>query len=118
MARLMFDQLVHRLRAEIVEYDTHGQPVRDWPNAARQPYEDVSMLPVGISESSAQPGVRTVSTWQLQTRPGHDMDLLNTDRVQWGDRVLEVIGGVDRYPHPIKRGQVHHVEVVLQQVRG
>lgn len=118
MARLMFDQLVYRMRAEEIGRDKHGQPIRDWANADEKPYEDVSMLPAGSSESSAQPGMRVVTGWALQTRAGHDMDLLPIDRIRWGDRVLEVIGEIARYPHPIKRGQVHHVEVRLQQVRG
>lgn len=114
----MFDQLVYRMRAEVTGYDKHNQPIRDWPNAAEVEYRDVSMQPAGTSESSSQPGTRVVTGWQLQSRAGQDMDVLPTDRIRWGDRVLEVIGEVARWPHPIKRGQVHHVEIRLQQVRG
>lgn len=114
----MFDQTVDRLRAPIIGHDKHGQPIRDWPNAAEREYRDVSMQPAGTTESSAEPGTRVVTGWALQTRAGQDMDLLPTDRVRWGDRVLEVIGEVARWPHPIKRGQVHHVEARLQQVKG
>lgn len=114
----MFDQLVYRMRAPEVGRDKHNQPIRDWANADEKSYEDVSMQPAGTTESSAQPGTRVVTGWALQTRAGQDMDTLETDRIRWGDRVLEVIGEVARWPHPIKRGQVHHVEIRLQQVKG
>lgn len=114
----MFDQTVYRMRAPEVGRDKHNQPIRDWPNADEREYRDVSMQPAGTTESSSQPGVRVVTGWALQTRAGQDMDTLPTDRIRWGDRVLEVIGDVARWPHPIKRGQVHHVEIRLQQVRG
>jgi hypothetical protein len=118
MARLMFDQTITRLRAEVTGTDSHGRPTRDWPGAARQDYEDVSVLPQGSTESSSQPGERTVVRWRVQSRPGVDLDVLTTDRILWADRLLEVVGEVGKWPHPIKRGQVHHVEIDVQIVKG
>jgi hypothetical protein len=118
MGRQMFDQTVFRQRAPQTGTDSHGRPIRDWENAAEQEYEDVSMQPTGSTESSSQPGQRTINRWRLQTRAGVDMDVVTTDRIRWGDRVLEVVAEVARWPHPIKRGHVHHVEVDLQLVKG
>lgn len=118
MTRLMFDQTITRLRAQETGRDSHGRVQRDWPNAAELDFHDVSVQPLGSSESSSQPGERVVVRWRVQSRAGVDLDVLPIDRIRWADRVLEVVGEVARWPHPIKRGQVHHVEIDLQIVKG
>ncbi|OZF41913.1 hypothetical protein [Rhodococcus sp. 14-2470-1a] len=59
-----------------------------------------------------------ISGWSLVTPVGMDIDLRSIDRVRHGDRVLEVLGDVVRWPHPIRPELVHHVEATLEEVRG
>jgi hypothetical protein len=118
MGRQMFDQRITRLRAEETGKDSHGRVQRDWPNAAEHNYDDVNVQPLGSTESSSQPGERRVERWRVQSRAGVDLDILATDRIRWRDNVLEVITEVSRWPHPIKRGHVHHVEFDVQIVKG
>ncbi|WP_037184853.1 hypothetical protein [Rhodococcoides fascians] len=59
-----------------------------------------------------------ITGWVLTTPTGMDLDLRSTDRVRHGERVLEVIGDVARWPHPIRPDLVHHVEAALEEVRG
>jgi hypothetical protein len=118
MGRQMFDQTITRLRAEQTGTDSHGRPQRDWANADEHAFRDVSVQPAGSSESSSQPGERVIVRWRVQSRAGVDLDVLPTDRIRWADRVLEVVGEVSRWPHPVFPGRVHHVEIDLQIVKG
>lgn len=106
---------VVRLRAaETV--DRYGNRKRDWPNAARMPVSGVNVQPAGSPPQSAEDTLdrqTTVTGWRLYTPPGMDLDLLETDRVEYEGMVLEVEGKVGRWRIS---GRVHHVEAMLREV--
>jgi hypothetical protein len=56
--------------------------------------------------------------WRIYTPAGVDIDVVPTDRIEWAGRVLEVIGEVARWPHPIRPASVHHCEIDVQKVSG
>lgn len=114
----MFDQSFTRLRAPKVE-SRLGADVRDWPNAAKLLIEDVSVQPTTTSESTTDARDQNVTGWRIRSRAGVDLDIVGSDRVQLENgAVCEVVGEVARWPHPIKRGQVHHVQFDVQRVTG
>lgn len=59
-----------------------------------------------------------VTGWRIYSRAGVDLDIEPTDRIEWAGRSLEVLGEVSRWPHPIRPGRVHHVEVDVQRISG
>ncbi|WP_182359477.1 hypothetical protein [Tomitella gaofuii] len=101
--------LEERDRYENVRYNYEAGEVRDVPAL-------VSLQPVG-QDSDDENRVMVTGTWVLRTRPGTDIDLVETDRVRsfHGDMKVE---GIGRWPHPIRPGGVHHAEVKLQVVTG
>jgi hypothetical protein len=114
----LFTETIVVLRAPTTGRDSQGNVVRDWSAAARTTYRQVSVQPRTSTESRGEPRSRTVTGWRIQSRAGVDIDVVSTDRVEWADKVLEVLGDVDRWPHPIRPGSVHHVEFDVQRVRG
>lgn len=115
---MFFDQTVVVIRAPIVA-DRHGNRVRNWAAATRTPVAGVSIQPASRGEQH-DPGNRdrVVSGWSMQTRPGVDVDLVATDRVELADGVVcEVVGEVARHTHPFGGG-LHHVEVALARTTG
>lgn len=118
MTRHMFDQTIIRLRAAEISRDKLGQPVRDWANATRLAIPQVSVQPQGSTESVSEPRDRRVSRWEIQSRGGQDLDVVPTDRIEWRDMVLEIVGEVLRWPHPIRPGRVHHAVISVQRVEG
>jgi hypothetical protein len=110
-----FAQTVTRLRAPLVT-DRYNNRVPDWPNAARTDVAGVNLQPAGSPPDSDEDTVDrqvAVTGWRLYTPPGMDLDLLATDRIEYGGRVLEVVGEVGRWE---VAGRVHHVEVYLREV--
>lgn len=101
--------------------DRYSTEVRlDYDNPTRIPVDrPVSLQPVASREQTEAGGRFSVVTgWALQTPPGMDLDLRDTDRVEYAGRVLSVLGDVLRWPHPIRPGAVHHIEATLEEVRG
>lgn len=113
----MFTDTIVILRAPVTE-DRYGNTVRDWSNATRTEVDGVSVQPRSATESTATEAREMVTTgWRIYTRSG-DLDVEPTDRIEHAGRTLEVIGEVARWPHPIRRGQVHHVEIDVQRWSG
>lgn len=114
---LMFMQSVVRLRAPLVE-DRYRNKKRDWDNAERTTVDEVNVQPAGIpvrSQEDTQDRQTTVTGWNLQTREGVDLDLRETDRIEFDGMTLEVDGKVGRWPDPFTGG-VHHIEARLKEV--
>lgn len=116
---MFFHQTVTRLRAPETTDKYRGR-VRDWSQATALEITGVSVQPAGRAEDHS-PGDRDRVTtgWNLQSRPGVDLDLLATDRVELSDgTVCEVVGEIARHPDPFGLVPVHHVEAALQRVTG
>ncbi|MBZ6258863.1 hypothetical protein KVH22_25440 [Streptomyces olivaceus] len=114
---LMFEQTIVRVRAPLVE-DRYRNRKRDWDAASRTPVDGVNMQPAGVpvrSQEDTQDRQTTVTAWNLQTPEGVDLDLLETDRIEYDGMILEVDGKVGRWPDPFTGG-VHHVEARLKEV--
>lgn len=96
--------------------DAYGNPSsqRDWAHAVRTPVSGVSVQPDVSTEATGDRGT-IVTGWRLFTPKGRDLDLLATDRVEFGGMTLEVDGEVARYR---MGGRVHHVEARLKRVTG
>lgn len=111
----LYRQTVVVLRAPLVA-DRYGNKVPDWENAARTTVERVNLQPASSpsdSDEDTENRQLTVTGWQLSTPRGVDLDLLETDRIVYGDLVLEVAGKVGRWE---TGGRVHHVEASLKEV--
>ena len=104
-----------RVRApEVV--DRYQNRKRDWAAAVRTTLVGVNVQPAGSPPASDEDSVgrqTTVTGWRLYTPRGMDVDLLETDRVEYEGMVLEVDGKVGRWR---VGGKVHHVEVSLREV--
>ena len=115
---LLFHQTLVRVRAPLVS-DRYGNQKPDWADAARVSVLGVNIQPaaarVPASEEQTVDRQTTVTRWLLQTAPGVDLDLLETDRIEWDGMVLEVDGKVGRWPDPFGPG-AHHVEAELKEV--
>ena len=93
----------------------YGGQSRDWSNATRTDYPGVCVQPVSSTEDVRDREL-LVGMFTLFTSRGQDIDLLATDRIEWGGITLQVDGDVNRWPAP--GGGVHHVEASLKQVSG
>jgi hypothetical protein len=114
----MWTSSITVLRAPVV-VDRYNSERFDWTDPARTPVEGVNVQPTVTTESTTEPRLQTISGWRVTSRAGVDIDIRATDRVELADgTVCEVIGEVARWPHPIRPGAVHHIEVDLQRVRG
>lgn len=111
----MFADIPVRVRAPLVA-DRYGNQRRDWTNATRVPLRGVNVQPGGSPPQSAEETVdrqTTITGWRLYSPPGRDLDLLETDRIEYGGMVLEVDGKVGRWR---LGGTVHHVEAEMREV--
>lgn len=110
-----FQHTIVRVRApEVV--DRYNNKQRDWANAARTSLVGVNVQPAGSPPQSDEDTVgrqTTITGWRLYTPPGMDVDLLETDRVEYEGMTLEVDGKVGRWR---VGGKVHHVEAALREV--
>lgn len=112
---MIFGDTISILRPSVVR-DRYNNEVLDWENATSIPVERlVSVQPAGSTEGAGGRAVAQVSSWRLFTPAGVDLDLLPTDRVFHRGRYLEVVGEIERWPHPIIPGAVHHIEANLQK---
>jgi hypothetical protein len=87
----------------------------DWgASATRTPISGVNVQPSGGSTEETDDRQVTVTGWRLYTPRGVDLDLRETDRVEFDGMKLQVVGKVARWPAP--GGGVHHVEADLREV--
>lgn len=110
-----FAHTVVRVRAPETT-DRYNNKRRDWGSAERVTWTGVNMQPGGVPSSSNEDTVgrqTTVTDWELRSPRGMDLDLLETDRVEYEGMVLEVDGKVGRWR---VGGKVHHCEVSLREV--
>lgn len=100
--------------------DRYNKETVNWdavaPVSVDQP---VSIQPAGQTASGATEfRSQETSAWMLRTQPGHDIPALSQlAHVVWGDLEL-TCASVDRWPHPIIPGAVHHLEARLEKVTG
>lgn len=113
----MFPETVVVVRAATVR-DRWDNTVQDWGAATRTSVAGVAVLPTSQVEDATGARVSVSTGWRLCSRPGSDVDLRASDRVEWAGMSLEVVGEVARWPHPLRRGAVHHVEAELRKVSG
>lgn len=114
---MLFHQSFVRVRAPLVA-DRYGNRKRDWENAEHLTVTGVNIQPAGSprqSEEHTTDRQTTITGWELQTPEGTDLDLLETDRVQFDGMTLEVDGKVGRWPDPFGPG-VHHIEARLKEI--
>lgn len=117
---MIFADTVTRVRAA-AQTDPYGNPssTRDWAHATRTAMTGVSLQPdAGSDTSTENTGDRTyvITGWRLLSKPGTDLDLSPTDRVELYDGVVaEVDGEIARWR---LGGKVHHVEARLKRVGG
>lgn len=113
---MIFGDTISILRPATTGRDRYNNEVLDWDGATPIPVERlVSVQPASMTEGAGGRAVALVSTWRLITPAGMDLDLLPIDRVFHNGRYLEVVGEIERWPHPIVPGAVHHVEAGLQK---
>jgi len=113
---LLHTQTVVVVRAAVVT-DRYGNQTRDWANASRTTVTGVNVQPAAAPAHSTEriEDRQTTSTeWRLYTDRGVDLDLRETDRVEFDGMTLEVDGKVGRWPAPY--GGVHHVEAQLVEI--
>ncbi len=113
----MFSDTVTVVRAPVIT-DRWGNDIPDWGTANRVTVTDVTVLPTSQAEDATGNRVTLTTGWRLYSQPGTDPDIRAADRVEWGGMSLEVIGDVARWPHPLRRGAVHHVEAELRRMEG
>lgn len=104
-----------RLRAPLVT-DRYGNSKRDWSTPERLTVSGVNVQPGGSPPQSAEDTTDrqvTITEWRLYTPKGMDLDLEETDRVEWEGLTLRVDGKVGRWRIS---GRVHHVEAALKEV--
>ncbi|AXQ51849.1 head closure Hc1 [Gordonia phage Catfish] len=100
--------------------DRYSDDILDWTPEAVTRIEverGVSLQPTSQAEGNDRRTLLT-SGWLLATPAGMDLPLEAVDRIEFGGRTVEVTGEVARFPHPIIRGGVHHVEAQLTAVTG
>jgi len=102
------------LRAPLAA-NRYGGQVRDWSSAVRADVDGVSIQPT-VSTEDIQDRELLVNAYTLFTTRGRDIDLLATDRVEWGGLILQVVGDPNRWTAP--GGGIHHVEAQLKAVVG
>lgn len=87
----------------------------DWgAGATRIPVTGVNVQPFGGSAEDTDDRQVTVTGWRLYTPRGRDVDLRETDRIEFDGMTLQVTGKVARWPAP--GGGVHHIEADLREV--
>jgi hypothetical protein len=110
---LITSQSVVRLRAVRLRDDTGALvPQSDWVNASRLTIPNVSVQPRETSETRDAGGVIPEETWTLFSARGSDVDIQAGDRIEWRDRLLDVVGNPQRW-HGLP-STTHHAEIILR----
>ncbi|URN11367.1 hypothetical protein LUW77_03495 [Streptomyces radiopugnans] len=110
-----YQHTIVRLRAAETT-DRYGNTKRDWSAPERLTVTGVNVQPAGVparSDEDTTDRQVTVTGWHLSTPKGVDLDLEETDRVEWEGLTLQVDGKVGRWR---VAGRVHHVEAALKEV--
>lgn len=95
--------------------DAYNNEKPDWgAGATRTPVDRINVQPQGGSSEDTDDKQLTVTGWGLFTPRGMDLDLRETDRVEFDGMTLQVVGKVGRWPAP--GGGVHHIEASLREV--
>jgi hypothetical protein len=97
--------------------DRYRNEVPDWAGATRTEVREVVVIPSEQTEVQDIGRVVTTTGWMLVSKPGTDPDIRSQDRIEWQDKLLEVVGEVGRFPVPLT-GAVHHVQAHLEVVSG
>ncbi|MEU6661258.1 hypothetical protein [Streptomyces sp. NPDC046821] len=111
---MLYLQAIVIVRPGVIE-DEYGNTKADWGSGAtRTPVGGVNVQPAGGSSEDTDDKQLTVTGWRLYTPRRMDLDLRETDRVEFDGMTLQVTGKVARWPAP--GGGVHHIEADLQEV--
>jgi hypothetical protein len=111
---MLYQQSLVIVRPGTIVDDYHNEKP-DWgAGATRTPVSGVNVQPSGGSTEETDDRQVTVTGWRLYTPRGVDLDLRETDRVEFDGMMLQVVGKVARWPAP--GGGVHHVEADLREV--
>lgn len=96
----------------------YGDDRPDWgAGAVRTAVSGVNVQPAAEpsdSDEHTDDRQTTVTKWRLYTPRGMDLDLRETDRVEFDGMSLEVDGKVGRWTGP--GGGVHHIEATLKEI--
>lgn len=108
-----------KIKHPTVSKDRYNNDQFDYDVEAVDVPDLVSLQPTSSVEGTTEGRLGTIQTFRLYTQPGKDIDLSSIDRVvDPAGRDLEVLGEVQRWPHPMIVGGVHHAEVDLRYVKG
>lgn len=110
---MLYLQSITILRAGAAA-DEYGNHRPDWSAPVRTLVSGVNVQPAGGSNEDTDDKQLTVTGWRLYTPRGMDLDLRETDRVEFDGMVLQVVGKLARWPAP--GGGVHHIEADLREV--
>lgn len=114
---MIFPESVKVVRAPVVD-SGYGSLERDWDNATRTAVAFGVIVQASESTEDFTVGRSPVIThMRLITPPGKDIDLLRTDRVEWGGADWDVDGEVARHKRP-STGLFHHLEATLKRPKG
>ena len=102
----------------LVTRDRYGSDVLDYTAGTRILVSGVCVQPRSSTETTTDARDMVTTGWRIYTPAGMDLDVTPTDRIEWAGRTCEVLGDIARWPHPVRPGHVHHVEVDVQKVSG
>lgn len=116
----IFNQVVEVVGPTLIESPYSDHPVEDWDNPVFTLVNfPVSVQPAGSTEGAVE-RPQTVETFRMFTPPGTDIpELKASHKIRLGGVLfLELVGQPERWPDPHNPGEVHHLEAVLEVVRG
>lgn len=116
----IFNQVVEVVMPTLIVSPYSDQPVEDWDNPVFMLVDfPVSVQPAGSTEGAVE-RPQTVETFRMFTPPGTDIpELKASHKIRLGGVLfLELVGQPERWPDPHNPGEVHHLEAVLEVVRG
>lgn len=116
----IFNQQVEVVKPSLVESPYSDQLIKDWDNPTFDVVDfPVSVQPAGVSEGEVE-RPQTIRYFMMITPPGTDIsDLDASHKIRLGGVLLmDVAAPPERWPDPYNPGQVHHLEVLLEVVRG
>lgn len=104
-----FGQSIVRLRGERLR-DSNGilAPQVDPDTVERLVIDEVSVQPARTVEARDEAGVEASADWEVFSRPGVILDLIEGDRAEWDGVVYDVVGQPQSWPG-------HHSEIRLRR---
>lgn len=94
----------------------YGDKVADWRRATRSEVAGVSVQPVGAEQRHDETRSPTREQVLLVTRPGVDVDITPTDRIEHLGLAYEITG-VRAWTNQLT-GAASHLEISLQRITG